>query len=480
MAAKLKSVGVSLVVAVALLFLQTSTVLAAEGSGNKYDSFIQKLLQAGLQSNTAHLLLSELVVRAPHRLSGSSDAQKAVALTARMMDSLGFQEVHAESVRVPHWVRGKHESAVIVQGGKDRERPVAICALGGSVATPEKGITAEVIEVRSFDELARMKDAAKGKIVFFNRPMDPTRLHTFEAYGGAVDQRVEGAVKAADAGGVASLVRSMTLAHDRVPHTGVMSYRDSVVKIPAAAISTNDADTLSRLLKRNPHLKVRLVLEGRTMPDAPSANVAGQITGVEMPDEVVVVGGHLDCWDKGQGVHDDASGCMQAIEALRLLKELGVKPRRTIRAVMFMNEENGNRGGKGYAIAPQRSREHHVAALESDRGGFSPLGLAVQGDSTLVAYVQRWLPFFAQLGTGRIEKGSGGVDISPIVATGVPGFGLIVDDFRYFDYHHSDNDTLDKVHPRELEMGAIVEALLCYLIAEEGLPPNTVHETSDQ
>jgi Zn-dependent M28 family amino/carboxypeptidase len=255
-----------------------------------------------------------------------------------------------------------------------------------------------------------------------------------------------------------------------------MGYKGGVAKVPAAAISTNDADTLSNLLKRYPHLTLRLVLDCRTLPDAPSANVAGQITGSEKPDEVVLVGGHLDCWDKGQGAHDDGSGCAQAIEALRLLKTIGVKPKRTIRAVMFMNEENGTRGGKGYAVAPERAREHHVAAIESDRGGFGPLGFSVQGDSVLVAYVERWQPLFAQLGVGRIQKGAGGVDISPIVATGVPGFGLDVEDYRYFDYHHSDNDTLDKVHPRELEMGAIYEALLCYLLAEEGLPPADIHE----
>jgi carboxypeptidase Q len=480
MAAERKRTGLSIVTAIALLSMQASAVLAAEGPGQTYDVFVQKLVEAGLKNYAAYQLLSELVARAPHRLSGSADARKAVELTANMMDSLGFQQVHAETVMVPHWVRGKQESAVIVQGDTRRNRSLAICALGGSVPTPKNGITAEVIEVRSFEELAERANEARGKIVFFNRPMDPAKLHTFEAYGGAVHQRATGAVRAAEVGGVAALVRSMTLAHDRVPHTGVMSYQDGVVKVPGSAISTNDADTLSMLLKRNPHLRLRLAFDCETLPEAPSANVAGQITGEEKPDEVVVVGGHLDCWDKGEGAHDDASGCVQAIEAVRLLKELGVKPRRTIRAVMFMNEENGTRGGKAYAVAPQRSREHHIAALESDRGGFAPLGLSVQGDSALVAFVQQWRPLFEQLGTGRIEKGSGGVDISPIVATGVPGFGLLVEDYRYFDYHHSGNDTLDKVHPRELEMGAIVEALLCYLIAEEGLPPGTVHETPDQ
>ena len=479
MSVKLRCAGLSLFSVVALFSFQISPVLAADGPG-KYDTFIERLVKAGLKDDAAYTLLSKLVISAPHRLAGSDGARKAVDLTMRMMDSLGFQDVHAESVMVPHWVRGQRETAVLLQGGTRKARPVAICALGGSIGTPRGGITAEVIEVHSFEELAGMGEAAKGKIVFFNRPMDPTKLHTFEAYGGAVDQRAGGAVRASEAGGVAALVRSVTLAHDRVPHTGVMSYKDSVAKIPAAAISTNDADTLTSLLKRNPHLKLRLVLDCRALPDVPSANVVGQITGAEKPEEVIVVGGHLDCWDKGQGANDDGSGCTQAMEVLRLLKKLDVHPKRTIRAVMFMNEESGTHGGKGYVVAPGRANERHVAALESDRGGFAPLGISVQGDSTLVGYVRQWQPLFAKIGTERIRQGSGGVDISPLVATGVPGFGLDVEDFRYFDYHHSDNDTLDKVSPRELEMGAIVEALLCYLVAEEGLPSGKTHETIEQ
>ena len=466
-------------VLLALVSIHTYTVRAEEGPGNS-DAFVRRLLDAGLKKNYAYTLLTELASRAPHRLSGSADERKAIALTMRMMDSLGFQEVHAESIMVPHWVRGQRETAAILLGGGRGELPVAVCALGGSVATRRNGITAEIVEVHSFEELARMGEAARGKIVFFNRPMDPTKLRTFEAYGGAVDQRSAGAVRAAEAGGIAALVRSVTLAHDRAPHTGAMGYKDGVAKIPAAAISTVDADTLSSLLKRHPRLKLRMHLDCQTLPDAPSANVVGQITGSEKPDEIIVVGGHLDCWDKGHGAHDDGSGCMQAIEALRLLKELGVNPKRTIRAVMFMNEENGVRGGKGYAADQRRSRERHVAAVESDRGGFAPLGFFVQADSSVLAYVQRWQPLFAQLGTGRIQKGSGGVDIAPIVATGVPGFGLDVPDYRYFDYHHSDNDTVDKVHPRELELGAIVEALLCYLIAEEGLPAHPSNATLER
>ena len=292
---------------------------------------------------------------------------------------------------------------------------------------------------------------------------------TFEAYGGAVDQRSRGAVESARAGGVAALVRSMTLRLDRVPHTGAMGYNDSLPKVPAAAVSSVDADSLSALLSRTPGLKIHMTLDCRTLPDAPSANVLGEITGTEKPDEIVVVSGHLDCWDKGQGANDDGSGCVQAIEALRLLKSAGLQPKRTIRAVMFTNEENGSRGGRDYPVEPARQHEHQVAVLESDRGSFAPRGFTVEGDAAIVQKARRWSPLFALFGAAEFTAGSGGTDISPTIKTGVPGFGLDVENQRYFDYHHSDNDTIETVNPRELELGAIAEALLCYLISEEGL-----------
>jgi Zn-dependent M28 family amino/carboxypeptidase len=276
-------------------------------------------------------------------------------------------------------------------------------------------------------------------------------------------------VEAAKAGGVAALVRSMTNAIDDVPHTGTMSYRDSIPKIPAAAISTVDANMLSGLLRAGGPVRVRLTLTCRSHGDVESANVMGEITGSGHPEEIVVVGGHLDCWDKGSGAHDDGSGCIQAIEAVNLLKTLGLHPKRTIRAVMFINEENGLRGGRAYVVAPERAGEKHVAALESDRGGFAPRGFTVHGDSLLLLRARSWTSLFTPLWADRILPGYSGVDVSPLVNGGVPGFGLDVETHRYFDYHHSDNDTIDKVNPRELEMGAIVEALLCYLIAEEGL-----------
>jgi len=453
------------------LFL-TIMLFAAPGfAGNSaiHEDIAKRLLSVGLKSGEAYSLLEELTTEAPHRLSGSQGAEIAVQVTVRQMKERGFENVHTEAVVVPRWVRGSVERAQVMTSGDAPPVDLSICALGRSVGTAKGGIIADVVEVHSFDELKALGEKAKGKIIFYNRPMDPELPNTFAAYVGAVDQRSRGAIEAAKAGGVAALVRSMTLALDNVPHTGAMGYQDSVPKVPAAAVSTIGANTLSQILAHDPDAQVSLELSCETLPDVESANVVGELLGSERPNEVIVVGGHLDAWDKGSGAHDDGSGCVQAIEALNLLKKLGITPKRTIRAVMFMNEENGTRGAKAYPEAPERKGEVHVAALESDRGGFAPRGFDVQGDSTIVTKVKAWRPLFELLDAGRIEAGYGGVDIQPLAAQGVPSFGLDPENHRYFDYHHSDNDTIDKVNPRELEMGAIVEALLCYLISEEGL-----------
>jgi hypothetical protein len=414
-------------------------------------------------------MLEELTTKAGHRLSGSPGAAAAVKLTHQMMATKGFDNVHVEPVIVPHWIRGPIEEAAILDSRSAGTVPLSICALGGSVGTPDSCVLGEVVEVRTFDELRKSGERIRDKIVFFNRALDPTKINTFEAYGGAVEQRSRGAIEAASMGAVAVLVRSMTLALDDVPHTGQMSYADNIRKIPGAAISTMDANMLSDLIRTERSVWVRMKLTCETLPDVPSANVVGEITGSERPREIIVVGGHLDAWDKGTGAHDDGAGCIQAIEVLNILKRIGVRPKRTIRAVLFMNEENGLRGARAYPLATQRAGETHIAAIESDRGGFGPRGISVQADSSVFEKVKQWKHLFEAVSAGTIFRGYSGVDVSPLVEKGTPGFGLVVEDHRYFDYHHSDNDTVDKVHPRELEMGAIVEALLCYLIAENGL-----------
>ena len=450
------------------VFVQSVPAFAGSGVAREHE-LLQALLRLGLTERGAHAMLVQLTSAAPHRLSGSRGAAAAVELMESTMKKHGLENVHREGVMVPHWERGEVESAVIAPSEKHHSISLGVCALGGSIGTSKSGIEAPVVEVKSFEELHALGDRAKGKIVFFNRPMDPAKLYTFEAYGGAVDQRTHGATEAAKAGGVAALVRSMTLALDTVPHTGAMIYTEGVERVPSAAVSTVGANLLDELLVRDHDVVVRLTLDCRPLADEPSANVVGEITGSERPGEVIVLGGHLDCWDKGMGAHDDGAGCVQAIEALELLRKANVKPRRTIRAVLFMNEENGGRGAKAYPIAPERAWEHQIAALESDAGGFAPRGISVQADSSVLERVLGWKKLFDEIDAGKIQKGGSGSDISDLAERGVPAFGLTVENHRYFNYHHSDNDTIDKVDPRELEMGAIVEALFAYMVSEEGL-----------
>lgn len=299
--------------------------------------------------------------------------------------------------------------------------------------------------------------------------MDRSFIDSFHAYGQAAEQRVSGAVQAARAGAVAALVRSLTLREDDFPHTGLMNYEPIFRRIPAASISTKGANLLSDLLKKDPNLKIDLKLSCRQLPPVESHNVVGQISGSEKPNEIILMCGHLDSWDLGSGAHDDGAGCAQAVEALRLLKELGVKPKRTIRAVMFMNEEFGGSGGRDYASSKDRKKEIHLAAIESDRGGFLPFGFGVGGGQQALKSLQRWEYLFKPLGMFWIREGGGGVDISPLAKKGAVLIGLVPESHKYFDFHHSAKDVLSAVHPRELELGAIAMAIFAYVIAQEGI-----------
>lgn len=435
-------------------------------SQQPYDSLAQKIVREALVTNKAYEMLHELCTKVGTRLSGSAGAAKAVIWGKKNMEELGFENVHLEPVMVPHWMRGTEEKGFIFFPGGKREK-INITALGGSIATPKQGIVAEVIEVKSFEEVRALGAKAKGKIIFFNRPMDRALISTGAAYGGAVNQRGRGAVETAAVGGVAALVRSMTTRLDDYPHTGAMGYVDSIKKVPTAAISTIGAERLSKLLASGKHIQVYLKLSAETLPDVESANVVGELRGTEKPEEVIVMGGHLDSWDKGQGAHDDGTGIVHSLEALRLLKSLGVKPKRTIRVVLFMNEENGLRGGTAYA-SKERPGEKHIAAIESDGGGFTPRGFGVN-DSLAHLKISGWASTFSFIGADKIQRGGGGADISPLMRKGVPGIGLNVDGHRYFDYHHSDHDTIDKVNERELALGAAAMSILAYMIAQEGL-----------
>ncbi|GAB3977258.1 M28 family peptidase [Spirosoma terrae] len=429
---------------------------------------IRKIYNEALSNGKSYDWLRHLTKQIGPRLSGSTGAQKAVDWTKQVMEQQDFDRVFLQDVMVPHWVRGAREEAYI-QNGKTKTK-VPIAALGGSVATPPKGVEAQVIEVKSFPELRAMSpEKVKGKIVFFNRPMDPTKINTFEAYGGAVDQRANGATEAAKLGAVGAIVRSMTNVHDDYPHVGGMRYATGVPLIPTAAISTNGADLLSKTLAENPNTTFFFKQNCETLPDAKSYNVVGEIKGSEKPDEIIVVGGHLDSWDLAEGAHDDGAGCVQSIEVLRIFKSLGIKPKRTIRAVMFMNEENGLRGGIQYADLAKKNNEKHIAAVESDNGGFTPRGFGIVGTPAQRVKVDPWKSLLAPYGLLEIGAGSGGADIGPLAQQGTVLFGFKPDSQRYFDYHHTMVDRFETVSQRELELGAASMASLVYLLDQYGL-----------
>ena len=425
----------------------------------------ERIRAAGLRSEGAYPILARLTREVGPRLTGSAGADAAVEWTRRLMDSLGF-ETWLEPVTVERWVRGEASAAIEGPSGRN----LAVAALGGSVPTPAGGISGRVVEVGSTDELKTRAAEARGAIVFFNVPFDRTLADTFRAYGGVAAFRAQGPSRAAAAGAVAALVRSPTGRIDGHPHTGMLQYDEGSPRVPAAALATADADALSAALARDPRLLVRLELSCRGEGPVPSANVIGQIRGAEKPDEIVLLGGHLDSWDLGTGAHDDGAGCVQAIEALRLIAGLGLKPRRTIRAVMFMNEEFGATGGRDYAAAPKRKGERHLAAIESDRGGFLPLGFAAGGgDAASVRLRRRLEKLLAPSGISWVVPGGGGADIGPLAAGGTVMMSFIPNSQTYFDFHHSALDVIEAVHPRELELGAIVMAIAALAVAEEGI-----------
>lgn len=429
---------------------------------------IRKIYNETLTNGQGYEWLRYLCKQVGPRLSGSEGAKKAVVYTQQLMQQQGFDRVFLQDVKVPHWVRGKKEEAYIHVGKQKINVPIA--ALGGSIATPMKGVEAEVIEVKSFQQLRELgKEKVKGKIVFFNRPMDPTKLNTFEAYGSAVEQRANGASEAGNLGAVGAIVRSVSTVQDDFPHTGSMRYATGAPLIPTAAISTNAANLLSNKLKENPTLTFYFRQNCETLPDADSHNVVGEIKGSEFPDEIIVVGGHLDSWDLAEGAHDDGAGCVQSIEVLRVLKAIGYKPKRTIRAVMFMNEENGLRGGVKYADLAKQNNEKHIAAVESDNGGFTPKGFGVVGRPEQKAKIQTWKELLAPYSLHEIGPGGGGADIGPLAQSGTVLFGYKPDSQRYFDVHHAPNDNFENVNKRELDLGSASMAAIIYLLDKYGI-----------
>ena len=405
------------------------------------------------------------------RLSGSLGAERAVEYTKEELEKLGLDKVWLQPVMVPRWVRGLPEFAYI-ETAPGQTTQVNICALGGSVETPLGGLKANVIEVQGIDELKALgRSKVEGKIVFFNRPMQPDLIQTFEAYGGCADQRYSGAYEAGKLGAAGVIVRSLNLRLDDLPHTGAMTYGDLPVsqRIPSAAISTNDANLLSGLLSLDKNLKFYFKQQCKQLPDVQSYNVIGQITGSEFPNEYILVGGHLDSWDLGDGSHDDGAGVVQSMDVLRLLKESGIKPKRSIRVVLFMNEENGLRGAKEYADEAKRKGENHIFSLESDAGGFTPRGFQFDGSEAAFNKVLGWQSLFKPYLIHYFEKGGSGADVGPLkTATNVVA-GLRPDSQRYFDHHHASNDTFEHVNKRELELGAATMTALVYLFDKYGI-----------
>ncbi|UJH92577.1 M20/M25/M40 family metallo-hydrolase [Antarcticibacterium sp. 1MA-6-2] len=431
---------------------------------------IRKIYDMALLNGQAYDWLEHLSLKIGPRLSGSVNAQRAVEYTKKELEELGLEKVWLQPVMVPKWIRGTKEYAFI-ETAPGTSRNVNIAALGGSVSTPAMGTKAEVIEVQGIEDLEKYgEEQIKGKIIFFNRPMRADLINTFAAYGGCVDQRYKGAAEAVKYGAVGVIVRSLTHRLDDFPHTGSMTYEDLPVekRIPSAAICTNDAEYLSSLLKLDKSVKLYMKINSEQLADVQSYNVIGEITGSEFPDEYIVVGGHLDSWDLGDGSHDDGAGVVQSMEVLRLFKEINYKPKRSIRVVLFMNEENGLRGGNKYAEEVKRKKENHIFALESDAGGFTPRGFSFDTGDAQFNQIESWKKLFEPYLIHQFHRNGSGADIIPLKNGSVVLAGLRPDSQRYFDHHHSDNDTFEAINKRELELGAATMASLIYLVDKYG------------
>ncbi len=443
----------------------TTSLSEALTTEEKTDSTkIKQLFNSALTQGQSYEWLRDLTKNVGGRLSGSPEAAKAVVWGERLMKEVGLDSVWLQPVMVPHWVRGAKEEAYYTVNGTKKNVPIA--ALGFSIATPKNGVTAEVIEVQSLEEATALGEKMRGKIVFFNGAFDNTLINTFQAYGGCVGQRVRGASVCGVYGAKGVIVRSMTNGIDDYPHTGTMSYGDIPREqyIPTAAISSRAATILSEDLKNTPNLKFYFKQNCETLPDAPSFNVVGELRGSETPENIMVVGGHLDSWDLAEGAHDDGTGIVQSLEVAYLFKKNNIKPKNTLRVVFFMNEENGTRGAKKYAELAKLNRENHIGGLESDAGGHTPRGFSIDANPSNVKLVQSWKKLLAPYGLHDITTGGSGADISPLKGEAVTLVGYRPDSQRYFDYHHTTIDTFDKVNKRELELGSASMASIIYLM----------------
>lgn len=404
-----------------------------------------------------------------HRISGSPQAEKAVAWGKEVMEKTGCDRVFLQEVMVPHWVRGEEQGVIINSKGK--RTPVLISSLGNAVGTGNTGIEAPLLIINNIDQLQRMnpKDV-KGKIVFFNYRFDQANVNTFESYGPCVYYRWGAPSEAAKMGAIAVVIRSVSSAYDDKPHTGSMAYDKKYPAIPSIAISNVAADQLEKQMNTEKNMKMYIRTTCQMLPDVKSYNVIGEITGSEIPNEIVCFGGHLDSWDIGEGAHDDGAGVVQSIEVLRTFVKLGIRPKRTIRAVLFMNEENGLRGGKKYAELAEQNKENHILAIETDAGGATPYGFAMTMSAEKRQKIKSWLPLLQPYNLYNFERNGGGADIGPLQRKfGTPVMELLPDSQRYFDMHHSANDVFENVHRRELCLGALAMTAMVYLTSMYGL-----------
>jgi hypothetical protein len=440
--------------------------LLATGQG--HEARIKTLYDTELSSGHTYDNLRYLCKEIGNRLSGSPGAAASVEWTKQLMESYGFDTVYLQPVMVPHWERGGADVVRVVNSKKYGTVELVALALGNTTGTGPKGLLGNVVEVKSIAELKKLGTQVKGKIVFFNGPMDPTKIDAFDAYSGAVSQRSSGAGEASQLGAIGAIVRSMNNRVDGYAHTGNQRYAPNAPAIPALAISTQDAERLSGMLADQSDLQLYLESHGEMKTEKLSYNVIGELRGTEKPEEIIAVGGHLDSWDVGEGAHDDGAGCMQGIEVLRLYKQLGWKPKRTLRAVMWMNEENGLRGGQEYARVAKERGEKHIAAIESDSGGFLPIGFSSTGTAEQRAKITSWAELLRPYQLWNLQKAGGGADIGPLRDQGTLLIGLLPDSQKYFIYHHTEADVFEAVDRRELELGAAAMAALVYLLDQEG------------
>lgn len=433
---------------------------ASQSLAARYRPAADSIIAAAMRDSAAWNRLAEMTDRFGHRFSGSASLEQAIDWIMDQMRRDGLANVRGEPVMVPHWVRGEESAALV----RPRAAPLHMLGLGGSIGTPRGGLEAEVLVVSSFDELTRRAAEARGKIVLFDAP--------YTGYGQTVAYRTRGAVAAARVGAVASLIRSVASYSIRSPHTGTMSYDSTVPQIPAAALSVEDAMMIHRMADRGERVVVRLSMGARTLPDAPSRNVMGELVGRERPEEIVVLGGHIDSWDVGAGAMDDGGGVVVAWEAVRLLHRLGLRPRRTIRVVGWTNEENGLRGGLAYRDQHAAEIANHVLAFESDGGVFRTTGFGFNGSDSAMTMVREIATLLRSLGADTVSRGGGGADIGPIVQLGVPAMSPQVEGSRYFWFHHSDGDTVDKLDPRDMAQCVAAFAVMIYVVADmpERLP----------